>query len=850
MKKEQELKGLSSSRVARHLERDGFNELPSQKPVGAWAILFRILSEPMLFLLLLGAAAYFLIGETQDAWLLALSALVVIGITFFQERKTENALAVLRDLSSPKALVIRDGEKIKISSRELVSGDLVIVSEGDRLPADGVVLSGENILVDESLLTGESILVSKIALPYEDWEKEFKIERPGGDNQPFVYSGTLLVGGRAIIKVLATGVKTEIGRIGQSLESIKDEDTLLHKEISRIVKLFFLIGLAFFILIVFFYAFLKDDLLGGFLSGITLSMAMMPEEFPVVLTIFLTFGAWKISRHKVLARRSAAIETLGAASVLCTDKTGTLTLNKMELSSLYAGSSFYELSDYASTDLSERYRELLENSVFASQESSSDPMEKEILRMSKLYLPDIENKLEAVSPLKEYPISRQLTAFIKAYRHESGRGTFLAAKGSPEAIADLCHFDDKAKEDILLRVKEMSEKGLRVLGVAKTFSPSNELADKPTGYDFNFLGLLGFVDPLRSTAPRAVKEAYGAGMRVIIITGDYQGTAENIALQAGLDNPGVSLTGRDLERLSPKELQEKIKTVNVFARVAPEQKLMIVEALKANGQIVAMTGDGVNDTPALKAAHIGIAMGGRGTDVAREAASLILLNDDFSSIVVAVRLGRRIYENLKRAMEYIIAVHIPTVGMAVLPLFFGFPPVLLPAHIAFLELIIDPACSLAFESQKESRGLMKRPPRRLDQPLFDFSMLFFGFFQGLSALVIAFILFIYSNWQAHGEDYSRALAFSSLVISNLILIIANLSWGKPLLESCKNAGRTVCLIIGGASVFLLAVIYVPYLSSLFHLSPLALRDVFLVFAVNLFGLSWLFWPWKDKKFGK
>jgi Ca2+-transporting ATPase len=822
--------GLSQKEAEKILMADGFNELPYQKKQSWFSILIRVLSEPMLILLLVSGAVYLIMGEPKDALMLLSFVFVVVGITFYQERKTEKTLEALRDLSSPRALVIRDSEQKRIAGRDVVKGDIVIIREGDRVPADAVILSCRNLFVDESLLTGESMPVRKI-----EWDEKMPSQRPGGDDLPFVYSGSLVTSGRGVARVNYTGINTEIGKIGKSLEGIKDEDTLLKKETAKIVRTVAVVGLILCALVVVAYIFIKGDVVGGFLAGLTLSMAMLPEEFPIVLLIFLTLGAWRISKSKVLTRRSAAIETLGAATVLCTDKTGTLTMNKMELSNLYANSSFCELSDTKPDKLPVDFKNLLECGVLASQKDPFDPIEKELNKMGELYLKNfIKDDFDLI---KEYPLSKELLALSHVWRLNSTE-LVIASKGAPEAILHLCHASDSQKQEILQKVKEMSNKGLRVLGVARAVSMLEILPENHHDFDFEFIGLLGFIDPIRETAPGAVREAYDAGMRVIMITGDYPGTAQFIAQKIGIKDTEKYLTGEDLEKLKHLELREKIKTVNIFARVVPEQKLLIVNALKANNEIVAMTGDGVNDAPALKSAHIGVAMGERGTDVAREASSLVLLNDDFSSIVVAVRLGRRIYNNLKRAMGYILSVHVPIAGMSILPLVFDMPAMLLPAHIAFLELIIDPACSTVFESEKEDKDIMKRPPRNLKQPMFNFKTVSISISQGLGVLIATFVLFMFVSKSGRSEAEIRSFVFASLVLANLMLIVINLSWSKNIHRILLSANKILFMVFAGAISCLFVVLYVPFFADLFRLAPLHIKDFLLIGVAVFVSLAW------------
>ncbi len=837
----QGLKGLSEEQARKLLEVEGYNELPSQKRRGGLAILWAVLSEPMLFLLAATATIYLFIGDVRDAIMLIISACVIISITYYQERKTERILDALRDLSSPRALVARDGVQKRIAGRDVVVGDIVIIREGDRVPADATVLSSENLSVDESLLTGESVAVRKT-----NWDGARLVARPGGEGLPFVYSASMVVSGHAIARVHAIGARTEIGKIGKSLEGIKGEQTLLHKETYRIVRLAAAGSALLSVLVVVAYTIVKRDIVGGFLAGLSLSMATIPEEFPVVLLLFLTVGAWRISKNRVLTRRSVVIETLGAATVLCADKTGTLTLNSAKLAEVYTNDSFIVL-DGRTSAASKPFARLLMCGVLASQREPYDPLEKELHNVGKSL--SGYAALQDLTPIREYPLTKELLALSYAWQ-EGARGVYIvAAKGSPEAVLQLCKASEKERAHVLLKVKEMSERGLRVLGVAESRYAHHDLPASQHDFDFAFLGLLGFVDPVRETVPESVREAYAAGMRIIMITGDYPGTAQFVARKAGLRNPEEFLTGDDLRKLTHSELREKIKNINIFARVLPEQKLLIVSALKANGEIVAMTGDGVNDAPALKAAHIGIAMGERGTDVAREASSLVLLNDDFSSIVVAVRMGRRIYDNLKRAMGYILAVHVPIAGMSILPILFNMPAALVPAHIAFLEFIIDPACSVVFESEKEADDIMERPPRNLAQPLFSHRTVGLSLLQGMGILIVSFALYLFVMKTGRGELEARSFAFVSLVLGNLLLIVINLSWRKSIYRVLRSANRVLLGVIAGAVLCLLAVLYVPFLAGLFHLAPLRFNDLILIGLAMIASLMW-FELLKTTKYGK
>lgn len=781
--------GLSVSEVKERLNRDGYNEIPSQKQQNVFVIFLEVVCEPMFLLLLASGLIYFFLGEIRDAMMLATFVFVVIGITFYQKRKTERAVEALKNLASPRALVIRDGERRRVAGREVVVGDLLVLMEGDRIPADAVIISATNLLVDESLLTGESIAV---------WKSE---------DAPLVFSGTMVVQGHGMAKVIATGIKTEMGKIGKSLLTITEEDSLLKKETGLIIRNFAIAGLILCLIVIVVYGMTRGDWLQGFLAGLTLSMAMLPEEFSVVFLVFLTLGAWRISKRQVLTRRTGAIENLGAVTTLCVDKTGTLTLNNLTLQGFMIDKQYQEISKI-SKDLPEKYHRLFEYGILASQRDPFDPLEKEIKNKGEEFLKGSEHIHKDWRLVKEYPLSKELFALSHVFKSPDSNNYVIAAKGAPEAIADLCHFSKIQQEDLMKNIKLMSNKGLRVIGVAKALFSKKNLPNIQHDFPFEFVGLLGFVDPVRSSVPQSISKCYTAGVRVIMITGDYPGTAQYVAEQIGLKNKDEFISGQELGEMDEKTLREKIKTVNIFARVVPEQKLLIVNALKANGEIVAMTGDGVNDTPALKSAHIGIAMGERGTDVARETADLILLNDDFSSIVETIRLGRRIFDNLKKAMAYIFAVHIPIAGMSLLPIIFKLPIVLYPAHIAFLELIIDPACSIVFESEKEEKDVMNRPPRNLNLPLFGKKTFLKSLLQGVTILIGVFLIFLLSK--------SRSLVFISLVITNLILIIVNLSQSNNTIDVIKEKNKSLYWVIGLTLIFLFVIFYFPFLKDLFH----------------------------------
>jgi len=824
--------GLSEEEAAKRLSADGFNELPSTKKRSIFKIAFEVTREPMFLLLLGGGGIYMLLGDVPEALMLLGFVFVVIGITLYQERKTERALEALRDLSSPRASVIRGGVQKRIAGREVVKGDIIILAEGDRVPADALLISSVNLSVDEALLTGESAAVRKKA-----GADSQDLPRPGGEDLPAVFSGTLVVQGFGIARVAATGLNTELGKIGRALQAIEPEETLLQKEIGRLVRRLALLGLATFLVIVIAYGLTRNDWLHGLLAGITLAMAMLPEEFPVVLTIFLALGAWRISQNRVLTRRVPAIETLGSTTVLCVDKTGTITMNKMQVKKIFAGDCALEPA-VLSGMLPEFCHEAIEFSILSSQTNPFDPMEKALAEFGRDKLADTDHLHNDWTLVQEYPLSPELLAMSRVWKSPNNKDYVIAAKGAPEAIADICHLDQKDISRLLLQIEEMAAGGLRIIGVAKASFMEAELPGEQHDFRFEFLGLIGLADPVRPEVAEAVKHCYAAGVKVVMITGDYPATARNIADQIGLKQTNGLITGAELDNMSDAELQQRISTVCIFARVVPEQKLRIVDAFKARGEIVAMTGDGVNDAAALKAAHIGIAMGGRGSDVARESAALVLLDDDFSSIVRAVRMGRRIFDNLKKAMAYIFAIHVPIAGMSLLPVFFGWPLVLLPVHIVFLELIIDPACSVVFEAEKAESNVMDRPPRRLDEPLFDRQTIVFSLLQGSVVLLVTALVFVIAMQSGKGEFQARSLCFTTLITANLGLILINRSWTCTIIPVLRTPNQAFWWIIGGATCFMALVLSLPFMRALFNFDKLNLQDIAVCVAAGIASVIW------------
>ena len=814
---EPEWQGLSHEEARRRLAAQGPNSLPqSQRRMAA--LLLHTVREPM-FLMLLGAAALYLaLGDWQEGAALLVMAALTIGLALFQEGRTERALQALRDLSSPRALVLREGRALRIAGSEVVEGDLLLLAEGDRVAADALLLQATGLRVDESQLTGESMAVSKCPAG-----ATLAPDAPGGDGMPFVWSGSLVLQGDGLARVSATGPRTELGKIGSSLQAVGSEPSPMQRDASRMTRLMALAGVAVSLLAVALYGLQGGGWLAAILAGIALSMSLLPAEFPVIMTVFLAIGAWRMARVQVLTRRLPSIEALGSITVLCTDKTGTLTENRMGVEQLYADGEFLQMPPPAQAGLPAAFDELVRFAALASKPRAGDPMEQAFHALAGGARQD--------GLLREYPLSAGLRAMTQVWDEGEDDLATVAAKGAPENIGALCRLDDAQMAAVRAAADRMAAQGLRVLGVARARHAASLLPPAQDGFSYSFLGLMGLADPLRAEVPDAVGQCHAAGIRVIMITGDYPATASSIARHAGLPQSEV-LTGEEVERLDDAALRERLASATVCARISPMQKLRIVEALKANGEVVAMTGDGVNDAPALKAAHVGIAMGQRGTDVAREAAALVLLDDNFAAIVRGIRLGRRIFANMRSAFSYVFAIHVPIAGMALLPALLGWPMLLYPMHIAFLELVIGPACSLAFEYEASDAGAMARPPRRPDAPLLEHATLAGALVQGVVGLLATALAYAWALQQLPAPA-ARAAGFAALVLVNLSLIFSNLSAARSALRP-RTAGNSVSQLVAAVTcTMLLLVLYVPALGQAFQFGVLGALELGLAVAVSL-----------------
>lgn len=793
------LHGLSEEEAASRLARYGRNIVREPRSRALHQIIFGTLREPMFLLLLAAAALYLTIGDLAEGLFLTAGAMLSLGLVIFQDARSERALKALNALAEPQARVIRNGVTRSVPSGELVPGDIVLLGEGGRIPADSVLVDGDALEVDESALTGESSPSTKKPAGAQLLSDE--LQPPGEAETSSLFAATLIVRGQGVARIVRTGTSTEVGRIGVELGEAVEEPTLVQRDVRRLVGIIGVLAVGFCLAVALVYGLLRGDWLAGALSGLTLAISLVPEEFPMVLTIFMALGSLRLARHNVLVRRSAVVETLGATTLLCVDKTGTITENRMALRSVWRSGQRFELSGGrpAGADPVVRAAQM------ASALRPHDPMD--------LAVHNACSERPAGSPLRSYPLRPDFLAFVQVWP-TAGGGVLYAAKGAHEALVPLC--DEERGDEAEAAAHELGSEGMRVLAVATAqFADDPQL--EPAAIRYRLEGLLGFGDPVRSDVPQALAEAQRAGVSVAMITGDFPATALASARAAGISTTGGVVTGADLAKAADVPVEARI-----FARIMPGQKLALVQAFRQAGHVTAMTGDGINDAPALAAADIGIAMGQRGTDVAREAADLILLDDRIASIVRGIALGRRIFANLRRAMTYITAVHIPVAGLALIPILVGLPPMLFPMHLVLLELLIDPLCSIVFEGERSESGAMQRSPRRRDERLFGRRELMLAIVQGTVVLASVFAFYAWLNASNVGEQIARAGAFVALVTGHLSLALAeSSSLGQPLLAR----GRGVFwAIVAGAVLLVTASLTVPFLLEVlrFAMPPLSI----------------------------
>ncbi|WP_448411694.1 cation-translocating P-type ATPase [Limnohabitans sp.] len=809
------LEGLSTTQAATRLAEDGPNDITQAPRRSLPKRLLDMLRQPMFTLLVAAAVLYMVLGDLTEGLTLAVFVLAVLVLTFYQEGKSEAAIQALRDLTQAQAQVIRSGQKLQVPAREVVTGDLLVLSEGDRVAADGQLLSANNLQIDESLLTGESVPVNK--------------STDAQDNA--VHAGSFVVRGQGMARVTATGQRSQIGRIGQSLNQLTSGTTPLQAQTAQLVQRLAVIVLFLCIAMVLTLGLRSGQWIPALLSGIALAMAILPEEYPVVLTIFPALGAHRLTREGVLTRRINAIETLGATTVLCTDKTGTLTQNRMTVTALAVGPANAPLITslaLPASSLPEAFHALLEHAILASAPEPFDPMEMAFHTSGQNHLaqtPHLHG--DDWRLVQSYALSPQLKAMSHVWQFDDGLDRVVSAKGAPEAVMDLCHLNEADRQAWSHTIDSMAAQGLRVLAVAQSQFEGNDWPETAHAFAFEWLGLIGLTDPLRPKIPKAMAECQSAGIRVIMITGDYPATAQVIATQAGLP-PGQTLTGDALDQLSDEALQNLLPQVSVCARISPHQKLRIVQALQAHGEVVTMTGDGVNDAPALQAAHVGVAMGLRGTDVAREAADLVLVDDNFASIVRGIRVGRRIFGNLQKSMRYIFAIHIPIAGIALTPMVMAWPALMLPLHVALLELIIDPACSIAFENEPADADVMQRPPRDTRAALFGAKDIALASAQGLLVLACVGLSYAWAKGWLHAgatpawsEAQTRAMVFVTLVLGYAALIMVNRAPPGQFLASLRVPNPTAWGVILLAWGLVVLGMQWPWLAMALKFEPLS-----------------------------
>ena len=789
----QEPGGLDEEEAARRLAADGPNTLARDGGRHIAALILDVVKEPMLALLLACAGLYVVLGDIREGLILLGCVFVVCGITIVQASRTDRAVAALRDLSSPRAMVVRGGVLRRIAGAEVVRGDLVRLHEGDRVPADGVVVSATSLAADESLLTGESLPVPK-------------------DSQARVFAGSLVVRGHGLAEISATGPRSELGKIGASLAELEPAPPRIQREVTRLVRTLAVAGGVCCLVVVLILGVSRGAWLEALLAGLTLAMTLLPEELPVVLTVFLALGAWRMSRRSVLVRRVPALESLGSATVLCVDKTGTLTHNRMALVALRTGEAAWST---ASGPVPPAVHALARHAALASRRETFDPIDDACQRFAAEHLPDLA---AGWTLAREYTLTPALLAVSHVWRGP-GDERLVATKGAPEAVARLCGCDDAALAAIRRDVAAMASTGLRVLGVAGGAWIGDAAPAQQTDLPLAWIGLLGLQDPPRAEARAALAACRRAGIRVLMITGDDPGTARAIGAAVGLadDRP---LTGAELAGLDDAALRVRLRGAAICARVLPDHKLRVVRALQADGEVVAMTGDGINDAPALKAAQVGVAMGSRGTDVAREAAAVVLTRDDFTDLVAGIAEGRRIFDNLRKAFGFIVAVHVPVAGIALVPLLFGLPMLLHPIHVVLLELVIDPACSIVFEAEAAEPDVMQRPPRPVADPLLDARSLAVCLAQGLCVLAACLAALYFSH--AHlGQPLAVAqtVMFATLILANLGLILVHRSSTMPLRSILRRPNHALWWVLLGSLLALLVLLEVPAVRDFFRFAP-------------------------------
>ncbi|MBB2950615.1 cation-translocating P-type ATPase [Sphingobacterium sp. JUb56] len=815
-----DLKGLTENQVKQSVEKYGYNDLKTKRNNGTWRLLINIVKEPMLILLIMISVIYLVVGNYAEAYFMFAAVIFVSGISFYQDSRSRNAMQALEKLNEPLSKVIRDGQIVAIKTHEIAVGDLCLTEEGQIINADGRIVHSNDFSVNESSLTGESLSVFKDV----------------GSTDNKVYSGTITVSGLAVFEVQEIGEQTKLGKIGHSIASITEEKSPLQLQIERFVKKMALVGLVVFLLVCLANYFQTKSFVDSLLNGLTLAMSILPEEIPVAFTTFMALGAWRLMRDGVIIKKSSIVETLGSTTVICTDKTGTITENTMHLVAVYSetGQLTANEQDYHMPEIAS----VIQTAMWASEPVPFDPMEKELHR---LYEETEKNDRRALFELfHEYPLEGKPPMMTHLFRNNKGE-RIIAAKGAPEAILEVSRLADEKKESLRVLVEQFGQKGYRVLGVASATYGSDEFPEKQQDFPFDFVGFVVFYDPPKKGIEKVFQQIYEAGIKVKMITGDNSNTAGSIAAQAGIKNASAHIEGKELIVLSEEQLDKKVQEVTLFARMYPEAKLAVVKSLKRQGEVVAMLGDGVNDAPALKAAHIGVAMGHKGTEIAKAAAAVVLIEDDFSKLVLAIAAGRRIYANIKKAIQYIISIHIPIILTVSLPLFLGwvYPQIFTPIHVIFLELVMGPTCSIVYENEPMEKNAMQRKPRPISETFLNWKELMISVVQGL--VITAGVLFIYQYTVRQGGDEKtvRSMVFTTLIFANILLSFINRSFYYYIYETITYKNRLIYYITGITLLFMLMMLYVKPVSDFFSMTDLGFKQLMFCLSIAAVSTLWM-----------
>lgn len=810
--------GLTTAQVAESQRLHGDNTNETQEDRVLWQVLKGIVTEPMFILLVIACTVYFLVGQTQEGFIMLAAILIVSGISVFQEYRSRNAIQALKKLSASRAVVVRNSVAVQIAAEEIVTGDILLIEEGELIAADGLILAANDLSINESVLTGESFPVNKSA-----------------GNNSSVYKGTLVTAGSATVQVNAVGSSTMFGRIGSSLGGIPIIKTPLQQQVRSFVKYMVWFGAIAFLLVFVSNYYESKNILSALMHGLTLAMSVIPEEIPVAFSTFMALGAFRLLGNKIIVKQPQYVETLGSATVICTDKTGTITQNKMSIAFLYdaVGKISVECANIEQLPV-----KLVEYAMWASETHPFDPMEKAIHQLYEKA--NITDKRKQYIQVHEYPIGGKPPMMTHVFKNEDGE-KIIAAKGAPEAILRKCVLNVAELKHIEEQSLAYARQGYRVLGVGKGIWQQKKWPVSQEEFEFEFLGLIAFFDPPKENIVRTLKTFNEAGITVKMITGDYAETALAIADQVQLNHNGKLITGEDVLQLNRDALKQKVKQVNIFARMFPEAKLKVIDALKENGEIVAMTGDGVNDAPALKAAHIGIAMGQRGSEVAKSAASLILADDDLAHMADAVALGRKIYDNLKKAIQYIVSIHIPIILIITLPLlfFWKFTDIFSPVHVIFLELLMGPTCSVIYENEPMEPGTMHRSPRKSDSNFLSAKQLMTSIVQGLIITAGCLALGYFYMWQQHDEKTVRTIVFITLLFSNILLTLVNRSFYYSVFTTMQYRNNLVVIITGISLVFIISFLYIPFMQQLFRLQPVSPAMVLSAVTVAVAATCWI-----------